>query len=177
MSELKTERGATREEVAQYLREFADRLDGRGGTASGTGDRPADGDRGRDAGTDTASSGAGAGTGVGTGTGTETESGSDANTGSTATGPDADTRGGDADADTAAGADATDGRTATAHPAGKVTLLVGNDSATINPPREVTFGVEVGSDSSLMSGDAEVVEFRMHWDANEVPEDDELRIE
>lgn len=122
MSDLQTERQATREEVADYLREFADQLDGGGATDAGN--------RNRDR------------------TGTETAS-----------------------------TDASAGNTPTAHPAGKVTLLVGNDSATINPPREVTFGVEVGSDSSLMSGDAEIVEFRMHWDANDVPRDDELRIE
>lgn len=155
MSELQTERPATREEVADYLREFADQLDGGGATDAEHRDR----DR----------------------TGTETAN-TDASTGGTATGPDARSRSGSetgtgTNADAETDADATGDRTPTAHPAGKVTLLVGNDSATINPPNEVTFGVEVGSDSSLMSGDAEVVEFRMHWDANDVPQDDELRIE
>ncbi|PSP99499.1 hypothetical protein BRC94_07260 [Halobacteriales archaeon QS_5_70_17] len=151
MSDLQTERQATREEVADYLREFADQLDGGGATDAGN--------RNRDR------------------TGTETAS-TDASAGNTPTGTDARSGSGSrADADAETGADATGDRTPTAHPAGKVTLLVGNDSATINPPREVTFGVEVGSDSSLMSGDAEIVEFRMHWDANDVPRDDELRIE
>lgn len=156
MSDLRTERHATREEIADYLREFANQLDGRdgdvGGTAAGSGS-DVDDHRRRE-GTDGAAASADAPTGTGSRS---------------------------ADADVGESADANvnaDDRTGTTpHPAGKVTLLVGNDSATINPPRDVTFGVEVGSDSSLMSGDAEVVEFRMHWDANDVPEDDELRIE
>jgi hypothetical protein len=153
MSDLRTERHATREEVADYLREFANQLDGRGGdvggTAAGSGSDVND-HRRREETADTAPS-------------------TDATTGTGSRSADADAVGERADADDRTGT--------TAHPAGKVTLLVGNDSATINPPRDVTFGVEVGSDSSLMSGDAEVVEFRMHWDANDVPEDDELRIE
>jgi hypothetical protein len=60
---------------------------------------------------------------------------------------------------------------------GKVTFLVGNDSATVHPPEELTLGVEVGEDSAMMSSGAETVTFSLHWDAEAVPEDDELRIE
>ncbi|WP_266079946.1 amphi-Trp domain-containing protein [Haladaptatus caseinilyticus] len=59
----------------------------------------------------------------------------------------------------------------------KVTILVGNDSATVNPPETLSFGVAVDSDSSLMdSGAEESVSFTLRWASEEVQEDDELSV-
>jgi hypothetical protein len=59
----------------------------------------------------------------------------------------------------------------------KVTLLVGNDSATMNPPETVSFSVAVDSDSSLMdSGSEESVSFVLRWASDEVESDDELSV-
>ncbi|WP_435335722.1 amphi-Trp domain-containing protein [Haloarchaeobius sp. TZWWS8] len=61
---------------------------------------------------------------------------------------------------------------------GRVTFLVGNDSATINPPENVAFDVAVGSDSSLMEmSEQREVGFTISWDAADEPEDDDLSIE
>ena len=60
---------------------------------------------------------------------------------------------------------------------GRVTFLVGNDSATINPPETVRFEVEVDSDSSLMGDEkAESVEFEISWSADAVEETDDFLI-
>ncbi|MFC6724377.1 amphi-Trp domain-containing protein, partial [Halobium palmae] len=73
------------------------------------------------------------------------------------------------------------GATGTGRSAGspsKVTFLVGNESATVRPPENVTFEVDVSTDSSLLeSGARERVEFAIEWDADDVPSDDELSIE
>ncbi|WP_423747411.1 amphi-Trp domain-containing protein (plasmid) [Haladaptatus sp. SPP-AMP-3] len=59
----------------------------------------------------------------------------------------------------------------------KVTLLVGNESATMNPPETVSFSVAVDSDSSLMeSGSEESVSFVLRWASDEVESDDELSV-
>ncbi|WP_049972291.1 amphi-Trp domain-containing protein [Haladaptatus cibarius] len=59
----------------------------------------------------------------------------------------------------------------------KVTILVGNDSATVNPPETLSFSVAVDSDSSLMeSGAEESVSFTLRWASEEVGEDDELSV-
>ncbi|SIR82800.1 hypothetical protein SAMN05421858_3998 [Haladaptatus litoreus] len=59
----------------------------------------------------------------------------------------------------------------------KVTILVGNDSATVNPPEMLSFSVAVDSDSSLMeSGAEESVSFTLRWASDEVAEDDELSV-
>jgi hypothetical protein len=59
----------------------------------------------------------------------------------------------------------------------KVTLLVGNESATMNPPEMVSFSVAVDSDSSLMdSGSEESVSFVLRWASDEVETDDELSV-
>jgi hypothetical protein len=56
--------------------------------------------------------------------------------------------------------------------------MVGNDSATVNPPETVSFVVEVNSDSSLVSPEeTQRVGFELVWDADKIPEDDELSIE
>ena len=159
MSGLKTERTVTRTEAAEYLREFADKL------ASGGSERSGD-DRTVGAGGDRSMSDDPA-------TGTNT-------TGETTTGTaDTSTRG--ATEETSHGTET--GRTpdqsgdAGAHRYEKVTFLVGNESATVNPPEEVTLNIEVGEDSAMMSSGAETVSFTLHWDKEAVPESDELRIE
>ena len=51
----------------------------------------------------------------------------------------------------------------------RVTILVGNDSATVNPTEEVTFGVRVGGNDPLVGGVAErYVTFDLTWDADQV---------
>lgn len=47
---------------------------------------------------------------------------------------------------------------------GRVTFVVGDDSATINPPDRVTFDVEVESDPSLVGSEVEhEVTFGLSW--------------
>lgn len=76
-----------------------------------------------------------------------------------------------------AGETDVEGREGTSGRGEKITFVVGNDSATINPPETVTFDVDVGSDSSLMeSGSEERVVFSLSWNAEDVDEDDELSI-
>jgi amphi-Trp domain-containing protein len=65
----------------------------------------------------------------------------------------------------------------TVHDDGKVTLLVGNRSATINPPEELDFTIEVESDSSLVGTDTEEhVRFELSWVAQEVEGEERLEI-
>lgn len=53
----------------------------------------------------------------------------------------------------------------------RVTFMVGNDSATINPPKTITFEVEVESEGSLIGEGAEQeVEFELAWQIEESPE-------
>lgn len=60
---------------------------------------------------------------------------------------------------------------------GRVTILVGNDSATVNPTDEIGFGVQVGRDDSLVgTGSERYVTFDLTWNADEV-DDDSLDIE
>ncbi|WP_158058334.1 hypothetical protein [Halorussus halophilus] len=60
----------------------------------------------------------------------------------------------------------------------KVTLLVGNESATINPPGTVDFDVSVDSDAALVgSSETQHVSFQLTWEGEEVETDDELRVE
>ena len=118
MTELDAEQESTRNEVAQYLREFADQLETTSqpmGTplpeSGGTTEAAAEGER--------------------------------------RVGPD-----------------------------GKVTLVVGNDSATINPPEAVDFTVRVDDDDSLVGGESERrLEFALEWDAEAVDAADSLEIE
>ncbi|WP_254535407.1 amphi-Trp domain-containing protein [Halomarina litorea] len=168
MSELEIERELTRQEVADYLREFADKLaDDRRG--EGRVNRDADGSNGgpegvrapgrRDEFDDT------------TGSGTDAANTTSSHAADSAAHGTAD--------DTRGSHESDERTTDRVRPNnGKITLLVGNDSATVNPPERVLFGVEVGRDSSLMGGGkGEVVEFRLHWNADDVPEDDELSIQ
>jgi hypothetical protein len=160
MSGLNTERVVTRAEAADYLREFADKLAGDAGR-SGTS-------------ATTTTGGTGANTTEGTAdttqsstqtTETRRQSGTDDAT------PNETTDQSQTDTTTQSGEQTT------APTAGKVTFLVGNDSATVHPPEEVTLDVSVGEDSSMMSSGAETVAFSLRWDKEAVPESDELRIE
>ncbi|MFD1514741.1 hypothetical protein [Halomarina rubra] len=153
MSGLNAERTVTRTEAAEYLREFADKLanGGHGGTDRTTGSttgKPTTGDA----------------TGETTHHGSADGSTTEGTTG-TPTGESQTTQ------ETQGTQNAQTGQY------GKVTFLVGNDSATVNPPEEVTLNVDVGEDSSMMSSGAETVTFSLHWDKQAVPESDELRIE
>jgi len=63
-------------------------------------------------------------------------------------------------------------------PDGKVTLVVGDESATINPPESVEFNVAVDDDEPLVGGETERrLEFALEWDAGAVDTDDSLEIE
>lgn len=167
MREIETERVVTRNEAAEYLRQFADKLAEEGHQFGGrsTGDARA---------TDTTTTGAGGTTEQSPGRTTDTTR-SDATSGETTDATREGTTGATREGTTgAAGEGTTEG---THQRYGKVTFLVGNDSATVNPPEEVTLGVEVGEDSAMMSSGAETVTFSLHWDKDTVPESDELRIE
>jgi hypothetical protein len=167
MSGLDAERTVTRDEAAEYLREFADKLAGDG---EGFGDRSTTG-RTRTAGSDAGERETAATDSTGESGTTATDTAADENRTTNAA---ARTQGATEEPGRdRAGESEVDG----AQSQGKVTFLVGNDSATVHPPAEVTLGVEVGEDSSMMSSGAETVTFSLHWDAEAVPEDDELRIE
>lgn len=62
---------------------------------------------------------------------------------------------------------------------GKVTVIVGNESATINPPKTLSFGVEVDADDSLLGGPTgeRGVVFSLNWSSEDVETDNELGIE
>lgn len=61
---------------------------------------------------------------------------------------------------------------------GKVTVIAGNDSATVNPPETLHFGVEVDTDSSLLETGADRrVTFTLRWDADQVEPDEEFDVE
>lgn len=87
------------------------------------------------------------------------------------------------DRSTTEGSRADDDRSTTgrsrASDGGKVTVIVGNESATINPPKTLSFGVEVDADDSLLGGPTgeRGVVFSLNWSSEDVEEDDELGIE
>ncbi|GAA0242295.1 hypothetical protein ACFFQF_20030 [Haladaptatus pallidirubidus] len=59
----------------------------------------------------------------------------------------------------------------------KVTIIAGNDSATVNPPETLNFGIIVDSDSSLMeSGVEESITLSMKWASEEVKADQDLSV-
>lgn len=78
-----------------------------------------------------------------------------------------------------AGADRSSTERSRASDGGKVTVIVGNESATINPPKTLSFGVEVDADDSLLGGPTgeRGVVFSLNWSSEDVEEDDELGIE
>lgn len=60
----------------------------------------------------------------------------------------------------------------------KVTVIAGNESATINPPQTCTFDVAIDTDSDLLDTGAErSTTFTIRWDAEQVEADDELSVE
>ncbi|ELY55736.1 hypothetical protein [Natronococcus jeotgali] len=60
----------------------------------------------------------------------------------------------------------------------KVTVIAGNESATINPPRTCAFDIAIDTDSDLLNAGAErSTTFTIRWDAEHVENDDELRVE
>lgn len=77
----------------------------------------------------------------------------------------------DDDRSTAGESRSTDGR--------KVTVIVGNESATISPPETMSFGVEVDAEDSLLGGPTgeRGVVFSLGWSSEDVETDDELGIE
>lgn len=74
----------------------------------------------------------------------------------------------------------SDGSVPTEHTndGGKVTIVAGNESATINPPGTLTFDVEVATDSSLLEGRSteRSATFRLRWNEDHVEENDELGV-
>lgn len=59
-----------------------------------------------------------------------------------------------------------------------VTIIVGNESATINPPDTMRFRIEVKSDSSMLSaGEDRMARFTLQWTGEEVEPTDDIRIE
>lgn len=75
-----------------------------------------------------------------------------------------------------AGDRTTDDRTATDR---KVTVIAGNESATIVPPENLSFAVEVDSEDSLLGGPTgeRGVTFSLGWSSDDVETDDELGVE
>ncbi|MFC4438214.1 MULTISPECIES: hypothetical protein [Natrialbaceae] len=60
----------------------------------------------------------------------------------------------------------------------KVTVIAGNDSATINPPQTCTLDVAIDTDSDLLDTGAErSTTFTIRWDAEQVEADDGLSVE
>lgn len=61
---------------------------------------------------------------------------------------------------------------------GQVTIIVDNESATINPPDSLHFEVEVETDSSLLDTGADRgVTFSLRWDAEQVEASEGMEIE
>lgn len=60
----------------------------------------------------------------------------------------------------------------------KVTVIVGNESATINPPETISFGVEVNADDSLLGSPTgeRGVTFELRWSSEDVEADEGLDI-
>ncbi len=146
----------SRADVAAYLREFADKLDGGGSAGMGG----AEADRTRTAGS--AENGGTTGDAGGTPTVTGTD---DAARSSESERAGEATRSGRPDE-----GDRSPG-------SGKVTIVVGNDSATVNPPETVDFAVEVSGNNPVFGAGRQGVEFGIYWRGDEVEEDDEISIQ
>ncbi|WP_255195006.1 amphi-Trp domain-containing protein [Halorarius litoreus] len=59
----------------------------------------------------------------------------------------------------------------------KVTLIVGDQSVTIDPPEHVFFKIETDTDSSWLGGEnGQSIEFELGWEAADVDTDEELLI-
>ena len=60
----------------------------------------------------------------------------------------------------------------------KMTLVIGNESTTINPPETLLFEVTVGTDSSLLgSSEERRARFELRWRGEDVAPNDELDIQ
>lgn len=61
----------------------------------------------------------------------------------------------------------------------KVTVIAGNESATISPPETLSFGVEVDAEDSLLGSPTgeRGVTFSLNWSSEDVETDDELAVE
>lgn len=174
MADIDAERRMNRSDVAEYLRSFADELDASETTdanRSETDDRTGTVER-RDE--------RAPGDDIDTIEDPDSESpdASDDDTDHTTDGERSD------DGDTVDGPDDGDGSSRSSgsdesnRSGGRVTFMVGNESATINPPDEVTFEVSVDSESSLIgTGTGRTARFALHWDESDVSEDEELSIQ
>jgi hypothetical protein len=62
---------------------------------------------------------------------------------------------------------------------GKVTVIAGNESATIVPPETLSFGVEVDAEDSLLGGPTgeRGVVFSLSWSSEDVETSDDLDVE
>jgi hypothetical protein len=152
MADIETSRELSRSDVATYLREFADQLDTRGTTHTDN-TQPLD---------DTAGS-------------PETTHPDDTH-GKTGTPPDA--AGPQSNTGTDADTDTDEAETNHAGTYDKVTVFVGNDSATINPPETMTFEVVVDDDSAMLtSSNRRSVDFHLEWDTDAVDDEGDLHIQ
>lgn len=60
---------------------------------------------------------------------------------------------------------------------GPVTVTLGNESATVNPPETVEFGVKIDTDPSLLEvGHNQGVTLTLRWDANDVERTDDIEV-
>ncbi len=59
----------------------------------------------------------------------------------------------------------------------KLTVLAGNQSATINPPETLAFDVAVDTDSGLLDDGEHTTTFTLRWDEEHVEADDELDVQ
>ncbi|WP_049902749.1 amphi-Trp domain-containing protein [Halococcus agarilyticus] len=171
MAELETEQEMSRSDVATYLREFADKLDaneGHAGTESTDRSETSSADATRDSDETDAESRE---TDDATREIREDETGSGERTDGERTNEDR----------TSEGSHEIDRHEMDGQTSGhgeRVTFMVGNESATINPPRTVEFRMAVDSDSAMLdSGARETVEFALHWDTDNVTDDDTLDIQ
>ncbi|PSP89146.1 hypothetical protein BRC90_05785 [Halobacteriales archaeon QS_4_69_34] len=164
MADIEAEREMSRADVADYLRKFADELDA--AREMSFGDEQGEDATGATGGTDSAGR-----TGPSSG---DPAASDDAR---------ATERAGDRESDEHGhrGEDAVttgSGTDDAARRGEKVTFMVGNESATINPPGAVTFEMAVDSQSSLIgTGTGRTARFALHWDEEDVPADDELSIQ
>lgn len=77
------------------------------------------------------------------------------------------------------GEDRSDAEDSRADGDGKVTVIAGNESATIIPPETLSFGVEVDAEDSLLGGPTgeRGVVFSLSWSSDDVETSDELDVE
>ena len=60
----------------------------------------------------------------------------------------------------------------------QVTVIAGNESATLNPPETLRFGVNIDTESSLLETGADRgATFTLRWDEDEVDSPDEFDVE